>query len=241
MQETIIKGDVFILGDIHGRWRTLFYEINRQSALRDCAIICVGDVGIGYNNNTFEEEASHRAYNDFFKERNITFYCIRGNHDNPRYFTDWNKIELSNFKLLHDYSRLIVNDQNWLLVGGAISVDRTFSIERDKKSRGHTSYWRDETFNLDLSKIGNENVDVLITHLPPTWNGPSDKSNIENYCKNDKSVWPELVQERKNLDILIEATVPTSHYCGHFHFYSNVKNGTVNSIILDELQFYLHN
>jgi predicted phosphodiesterase len=142
---------IYILGDIHGNWSGLFQKI-RDYEIKDSTIISVGDIGIGFIPNAFEEK------NNFFKDRNITFMGIRGNHDDPSYF---GRIAYPNFKLLPDYHTEVLNGQRFLFVGGAISIDRT----GPERVSGE-SWWIDEVLNFNEDKI--VECDVLVTHSMPT-------------------------------------------------------------------------
>ena len=80
---------------------------------------------------------------------------------------------LPNFKLLRDYTNLHLNGQSWLLVGGAISIDR---IDRVLGR----SWWPGEAFELreDLAQP----ADVLVTHSGPEWIGPSCRNDLVRAC-----------------------------------------------------------
>ena len=217
---------IYIVGDIHGKWDALFKEIDSFD-MCDCTLICVGDLGVGFKDSHAKEIRALQFANDFFTARNIQFLSIRGNHDNPAYFNG--EIEtFSNLRLVPDYHVETLNDKKFLFVGGAISIDR-------KLRKLGFSYWSNETFKLDHSKI--QKCDVLITHSAPTWNGPIEKSGImSHYCQKDETLWDECMTERKQHDILIKLTGPKRHYCGHFHQFNIVDFDGCVSIILNELE-----
>lgn len=214
---------ILVVGDNHGKYDSLFNKIKSHD-ISDCILIHVGDGGEGF----LPREKQLRQFehlNDFFKKHNIEYLSIRGNHSDPAYFNG--SINLSNFKLLPDYTTLTINDKQFLFVGGAISIDRTLRKEG-------ISYWSDEIFKLDQSKI--QRCDVLITHSAPTWNGPLEKSGImSNFCQKDCTLWDECMEERKQHDILIKLCGASRHYCGHFHLFSVVDFDVCVSTILDEL------
>ena len=213
-----------IVGDIHGEWITLFKKIESLD-LRDATLLCVGDVGIGFVERS-KQERQHIHINNFFKSRDIEFLSIKGNHDDPAYFDG--SINLSHFKLLPDYTTLTLNDKKFLFVGGAISIDRTIRKEG-------ISYWKDEVFKLDESKI--QQCDVLITHSAPTWNGPIEKNGmLANFCQKDATLWDECMEERKQHDALIKLSGAKRHFAGHFHGYFVVDFDDCVSTILDILQ-----
>jgi hypothetical protein len=215
---------VYILGDIHGDWNALFEKI-KYTDIRDCILICVGDIGIGFLPQ-LKQIRQNEFVCDFLKSRDIEFLGIRGNHDNPAYFDG--SVNYDNFKLLPDYTSLNLNGKQFLLVGGAISIDRTIRKEG-------ISYWRDEAFKLDHSKI--QRCDVLITHSTPTWNGPLEKSGIfATFCQKDSTLWDECMEERRQHDILIKLCGAKRHLSGHFHQHSVIDFEGCVSTIVDILQ-----
>jgi len=189
---------ILVVGDNHGEYDALFNKIKSYN-MSDCILIHVGDGGEGFL--PYEKQLRQFEYlNDFFKKYNIEYLSIRGNHSDPSYFDG--SINLSNFKLLPDYTTLTLNDKKFLFVGGAISIDRTIRKEG-------ISYWKDEVFKLDESKI--QQCDVLITHSAPTWNGPIEKNGmLASFCQKDPTLWDECMEERKQHDI------HSSHSVGSF-------------------------
>lgn len=224
------KKPIYILGDVHGNFGRLRENICNYD-IRDCYIMCVGDLGIGFNHPHKGELSACVKLNDFFIERNIHFMSIRGNHDDPDYFNGPKRIKLSNFNLLPDYHSETFNDETFLFVGGAVSIDRMFRFEGK-------SYWKDELFVYDETRV--TACDVLITHSAPTWIGPFDKEGISYWCKNDKSLWDECYKERLAHDALIKKCGAKQHYCGHFHAYHWVEFQDCYSTILNIDQFKEH-
>jgi DNA repair exonuclease SbcCD nuclease subunit len=221
---------ILIIGDIHGNFKASISDIVRKN-IRDCYLICVGDLGIGFNYSREGEIEGCRKMNDFMQDRNIHFMSIRGNHDDPSYFKKGSSASFPNFELLDDYTVRELNGEKFLFVGGAVSIDRLYRREG-------LSYWRDETFVLDESKI--QECDVLITHSAPRWVGPFDKQGISSWCEKDPTLWDECLTERKDHDTLLKLSKPKRSYHGHFHLYSQIEhNGTV-ATILDELQIIEH-
>lgn len=210
-----------IIGDTHGEWNYVFEKI-KNLEIRDCLLIHVGDVGIGFR----PENGQRRQFeelNSFFSARNIQFKAIRGNHDNKKYFDE--NVKLSNFELLPDYTYREFNGEKFLFVGGAVSIDR-------KLREPNVSWWKDEIFVLKPELC--QKVDVLITHTAQTWNGPCDKNGIKYWCERDSSLWEDCKEERFLLDKLIELCQPKNHFAGHFHRYYFSEVGGIKSRILAE-------
>lgn len=205
------KRPVFLVGDIHGEFSLLKKTLEYYD-LKDCYLFSVGDIGMGFNGTKKESDINLTHLNNYFSSRNIVFYGIRGNHDNPSYFDG--SVNLSNFKLLKDYSYLELNGVKFGFVGGAISIDRIYRIEG-------ISYWRDENFNLNLDKV--QECDILITHSTPTWLGPIGSAPIKSFLDKDLGLWDLLMDERRKHDILVEKSKPKYLFCGHFHESSENK------------------
>lgn len=222
---------VYLIGDVHGKFEQLMYFI-KDYGIKDCYLICVGDLGIGFKNNYQKERRAIDIYNEFFKKRGIHFMSIRGNHDDPSYFYDMKgKDTFSNFELLDDYSVKTLNAEKFLFVGGAVSIDRT------ARSLG-SSYWENEEFYLVPEKI--VECDILITHSAPSWLGPFDKDGIIGWCERDKTLWDECFKERMDIDQLVERSKAKRLYCGHFHMdVIGESNGCIGRI-LDELEIKEH-
>ncbi len=218
---------IYILGDIHGKWNNLFSFIEVHD-IQDCIIICVGDVGIGFKSKKYEQE-DFEILNADFKDRKINFVAIRGNHDDPSYFDG--SVSLSNFELIQDYTLREINNEKFLFVGGAVSIDR--SIRTPGKD-----WWEGEVFNLIKPAI--KKCDVVITHSPPFWSGPYDKAGVEAWCAQDPTLWDECVKERKDIAELIELCEAKKHYCGHMHTSSWVDYLGCFSRILNINEIYEH-
>lgn len=230
MQETIVNNPIYIIGDIHGRFGDL-KDIIIKNDIHDCIIICVGDYGIGFNFSYQRELETQKILNEFFKLRNIKFYTIRGNHDDPSYFKCNVRLQYTNLELLEDYTELELNGEKFLFVGGAVSIDRRFRKES-------IDYWIDEIFKLDLDKV--QKCDVLITHSAPTWIGPFDKDGISRWCAKDVTLWDECLKERKEHDQLVNKCNPNRLYCGHFHQTHAVDMNDCYGRILSELEILEH-
>lgn len=209
-----------ICGDTHGEWETLFRKIDHNQ-ISDCILIHVGDIGIGFVSPE-KQKRQIELLNNRFKQRSINFVGIRGNHDDPAYFGG--DVSLSNFELLPDYTYREINDELFLFVGGAVSVDRINRIMGQ-------SWWEGEPFKLEEQKI--KKCDTLITHTAPTWIGPMDKEGIQYYCDRDPTLWDECLQERKDVTRLLDLAQPNKHYCGHFHMWRQVEHKGCTSEILD--------
>lgn len=226
--ENKMKLPVYILGDTHGMWTPLRHRIEKYN-IKSCTIIGVGDNGIGFVHPD-KQHAAFKALNEFFKDRDIEFMSIRGNHDDPSYFLGG--VKYSNFELLPDYTTREINGEKYLFVGGAVSIDRRVRTP-------HQSYWYDEIFVLKPELI--TECDVLITHSAPTWLGDFNKSGIEGWLSKDDTLWDECMKERIDHDILYAMARPSTAYCGHFHIHTIGRCDRTIATIVGEGELFEHN
>ena len=228
--------NILILGDIHGEFELLRKSIDKKQ-ISDVIIIQVGDFGIGFYDKHKDQHKLH-TLNNFFIEKNIEMYVIRGNHDDPSYFNgDHN---YSNLKLLKDYTELNINGFNFLFIGGAVSIDRQYRLAEQIQYGKRPSFWFDEKFNLDIDKVENiENIDVVITHTAPNICHPNNDNGyppiVLNYTYVDNTLLEDLEEERNNMDMLLDRLKIKNNikkwYYGHFH--------TRKTEIIDNIEFNL--
>jgi len=197
---------LLFLGDNHGNWNDLLYEVESGN-ISDANIISVGDLGVGFRPNRDLEQ--YQSLYEQFKDSNINFYGIRGNHDDPSAFKGDNRICLDNFELIEDYSIFEYNSKLIQFVGGAISVDRT-------ARKVGISYWENEGVVFDKDKL--RNVDILVTHTAPSWCFPQTFNEmVYGWAREDADLLEELTDERAVMDEIVKTCKPSLHLYGHFH------------------------
>lgn len=216
-----------LLGDNHGNWNELFFQLNSRD-VKDSYVFSVGDCGIGFLKKE-QQLKQLKLLNEEFKSRNIFFKAIRGNHDNPFYFKKENKINLSNFELVEDYTVFSYDDLIIQAVGGATSIDRT------GRQLG-SSYWEDE--KVVFNKLQCANVDILITHTAPSFCYPQKFNGIVySWANEDAYLIEDLIDERAVMDEIFKLCNPKYHFYGHFHTYrSDQINNCIHRLLdIDEL------
>jgi hypothetical protein len=238
---------ILILGDIHGNFNYLKYLITNKG-IQDCTIIQVGDFGIGFTHED-NDTLTLKNLNDFLGENGITMFAIRGNHDNPVFFKGNHLYE--NLKLLPDYSTLDLEGNNFLFIGGAISVDRTERIRENNSNIKYKSrkrcYWDNEgiDYKPEITKNIN-NVDIIITHTAPNWCYPNNKLGfgkfVEDWAKYDTGLITDLTLERNImtnifLDIYQNNKIK-KHFYGHFHKSMLETHQDVDHHLLDINEIY---
>lgn len=219
---------VILLGDIHGDMRAVMRKV-RQMDLRDVVIVQAGDFGFSIDADGLQSEKKYRKtlelYNKSFELRGITFYAIRGNHDDPSYFDG--RFTMSNLVLLPDYSVLELNGQRWLLVGGAVSIDR---LPRQLEiAKGGGAWWfSGEGFALDKEKIAAAGkVDVVVTHTAPDgacgYELVGRNDMLQTFIKDgDHTLLADIAREQAAMQkmwqlLRFQGSELRNWYHGHFH------------------------
>lgn len=196
----------YFIGDIHGEFDFLKEKLENYFSKPDenLNFIQVGDFGIGFQNPDKELKKLINL-NQFLKDLRANMFVIRGNHDDPSY---WNgNFIFSNLKLIPDYTYLNLNDYKFLLVGGAISLDRIDRING-------VSWWENE--GLQSPKKNIEEVDVLVMHTNPR-NIGHIYGNIKSFTKNDSYLSDDLKTENNIGYDVLQKCNPSRFYCGHHH------------------------
>ncbi len=223
---------ILAFGDNHDHWN-VFPDFIRDCELDNCAIILAGDFGIGFD-PMITEISKLRGLDKRMKHSNSTLFVVRGNHDNPEYFTG--RFDSDNIKLVSDYTVLNINDINILCVGGAYSVDRTdrwsFYNPKQNSKKSDTiavnDYWTNEVFVYDHDKIMSmKNIDVVVTHSAPQFCPPYTKNNMNYWITQDKNIEQDCRIERAQLfqmydNLSHNGNIIKQWFYGHFHNYNRI-------------------
>lgn len=208
---------ILLIGDVHGNFRELTYQLSERK-IHDMNLIQVGDFGVGFKKLQHEQNEL-QILNSFLQAHNNVLFVIRGNHDDPAYFTG--RSAFSNIYYIEDYSIVEIGGKNILCIGGAISVDRL------ARTIG-VNYWPNEKFVLDEGKLAKalasiNQLDIVVTHTAPKEFWPIELDYIVKYfATRDHSLLEELESERSDISALLKLILnhgfsPTDWYYGHFH------------------------
>ena len=176
-------------------------------------IFVAGDCGFGFNKEKYYTDLLEK-YNKIMSYNNITIIFVRGNHDDPQYF-DGEKINLSNIKAVPDYAIVETKDKNILCVGGAISTDRVWRIEQEKRinrfkpTNSKRLYWENEAPVLDKEKMDEifkeyDRIDYVISHTAPSFAIPSEHAGLSEWEGKDKDLRADVRNERLTMDRIFE-------------------------------------
>lgn len=229
---------VYILGDLHGNFE-LLQQLIKEGNLENDTIIQVGDFGVGYA-SFLDDLAAMEQLNFLLVNTNSCLYVLRGNHDNPAYFRGAapRALDQSNIWFVADYSVLEVHQQRFLLVGGAISIDRKVQKEGE-------GYWQAEEFVYNeqiIRRMGN--IDVVVTHSAPDFAPPFVFSDlVHKFAQNDSSLITNLHRERAELAAMYQCLKqnPTNRlidwFYGHFHVSRKLRYENTRMVLVGMNEF----
>lgn len=238
--------NIIICGDIHGEFNSLIYKLCIQYQLTDTLLIVAGDCGFGFEKPGYYEQVFNRNSSRLSKSNNW-IVMMRGNHDEPTYFSE-EKIKHLRFRTIPDYSVIQACGHNILCIGGAISIDRTYRIERDSRHPASSvaSYWAEEKpiFNEDaLNNIGQKfEIDTVVTHTSPSFCELISKDGLSQWAQRDSNLLTDCDHERNTIDQIIKYLKAKNHplkhwYYGHFHQSWNSYIDGVLFSMLDIMEF----
>lgn len=184
-----------------------------DSMFRDSIVFVAGDCGFGFNKEKYYLDILER-YNKILGYNNAVVIFVRGNHDDPSYF-DGERINFSNIKAVPDYSIIEIKDKTILCVGGAISTDRTWRSEQEKRINRFSSskvkrlYWDGEAPVFDGDKLNEvvnntEKIDYIISHTAPSFASPVEHSGIQEWSEKDPNLKKDVSNERLVMDKIFE-------------------------------------
>lgn len=217
------KEQIIFIGDVHGEFRTLNYELHKRKQIENSLFIQLGDFGIGFHKDNYYHVELKRL-NEQLKKFNNSLVVIRGNHDKPSWFDD--NYFLSNLFLAEDYS--IVN--NILLIGGAASTDKIHRLE-------NIDWWSDELPVYDLDKLRYfeiKHIEYVVAHSNPyfIYPGPKFNAEIEDYVSKERRILEHIFQYLSNFHYIHK------WFNGHFHYHEEKMVSDTTFISLSIMETY---
>ena len=228
---------IYVVGDIHGVFNSLIAMIKRYE-IKDSVIIVAGDCGLGFHTKSSTKEQVKKLERTC-KNHNNTIVMIRGNHDDPSWFTG----KLTKRILpVPDYT--VINDCV-LCVGGATSIDRVYRLDEHtqriaKYKQYHPgatqeeiaenicrSYWPNEAPVYDeeaLNEIKNRGIKIrhVVTHTCPSMCDPITKDGLRYWMRFDLDLADDVDNERNVMDQILNKLNLDVHPLetwtyGHYH------------------------
>lgn len=173
-----------------------------DGTFNDSVIIFSGSTGFG--SKSFEHfDEIFKSLNEILEKNNTHIIFIRGNSDDPSYFTE-GKISYSNIKAVDDYSLIKFNGFNCLCIGGGVSLDRKWKQTQGGRLK-KTLYWDGEStkFNQDELKeiLADNKIACVVTHVPPSFVGTDTSTYSDSkWSGSDKEVIDDAINERLTID-----------------------------------------
>lgn len=222
-------------GDIHGDFNLLVNKICCQFELTDTVVVVCGDCGFGFEKPGYYDNVYNKNKRRL-EEANNYIVMLRGNHDNPAYFST-EYINFKHFFTVPDYSVIDIGGHSILCIGGGISIDRQYRLDSQKKmniTHYHgpeelrpAYYWVNEPPVFDRSKLETVCerfvIDAVASHTAPDFCELRNKNGLSSFAAYDETLLDDVTKERQSMtDIYRTLTTdlkqPLSHwFYGHFH------------------------
>lgn len=219
---------LYACGDIHGQAKDLI-PILDSNDIKNCTLILLGDVGIF----RYRDYKAYIRLDEFCSDKNIQLYALRGNHDNPGFYSDtkdpiverfWNKF--SNFNPLDDFDILHYQNKNILILPGAISTDRFYRKNYNREYINLKNYYRGGDW-WPNEKIKEYSEGEFKIHAIMSHNGPRNALNMVSLPDTLKDIDPtlerDLKAEQAYLHNLLIKLNPEQWWFGHYHVSETYK------------------
>lgn len=146
---------VFITGDIHGNAKRIVTFSKRFELTKDDTIIILGDAGYNFYNDSKEAYSRDQYQKAYTGSIEPTVFCIHGNHEIRPYNIDsyktkewnggivWYEEKFPNILFAKDGEIYNIEGKNYLVIGGAYSVDkfyRTYRYLQSHESEHHEEF-----------------------------------------------------------------------------------------------------
>jgi hypothetical protein len=218
---------VGILGDLHGNTaaaRFMLWSMHRMGVQR---VIHVGDFGI-YTDNKSMKFAS--KVNEYAKEYGITLIVVPGNHENWRVINEMVGDDRENLVAYRSNIFIAPRGYRWdwwsmsfLALGGAPSVDRTWRLQLDNRSKDKYKanqlwYAEEQITQADVDYVvAGGYADVMIGH-----DAPHGIRGIERAIQGNPHGFhmADLLYAEEGRLLMTEAfrgVAPEFFFHGHYH------------------------
>lgn len=208
---------VYITGDIHGAPHRIVNFAKDIRISRNDTLIILGDVGANYYLNEVDSECKH-----LLNSLKCTVFCIHGNHEcRPEHIPSYRLIEWNggkvwiedafpNLLFAKDGEIFRIEGQNYLVIGGAYSIDASWRIRR------HAGWWADEQPSVSVKafvehQIAENRIDIVLSHTCPRKYEP-----VEVFLPNVNQAGVDKSTEDW-LDTVENSLSYKAWYCGHWH------------------------
>lgn len=215
---------IHIVGDLHAHKHSIHKAYQAGHIKEDDLVICLGDVGINYG-----QETNRTGERKAFAKFPFQFLFVYGNHEQrPEELDNYQRTEIErltkenyhvndcgvvymdpaypNQWFAIDGAAYIINNSSFLTVGGATSIDRA-------RRKPFQSWWPTENIRAaDITKALNHGVthfSIILSHTCPEVLIPFE----DKYNNPDE----------KLLDVLYEQLTWDYWFCGHWHINKEIE------------------
>ena len=225
-----------LVGDIHGEYRTLIWNITNRYKITNSDVVILGDFGVGFDKSL---DSDYKRSEKKLIESDLMIYALRGNHDDPQYFTDEEKYSYPRLRFMEDYKVYTLgNNKTILPIGGANSIDIEDRLKNNQKFASMGSdkrcWWEGEDVTrIDLSTLPIR-VNLILSHCAPlTFEPLISKPEM---CPTYQ--YEKILETRKYLDTILNYTRADGWFYGHYHnHYSGFYSG-IQWRCLDIMEFF---
>lgn len=235
--------NIYITGDKHGNLNDIRSFVRRTRTSKDeTLLIIAGDAGFNYKvykdeDGLYKDDGSG-LMQGIISNMPLTIAVIQGNHEAPAWFCEgfkevdfagdrayWNS-EYPNIYYLENGHVYNFNGQEYLVMGGAYTIDKPCRSVPTKNHRGHYGYWfpeeqmTDDEFVRAWSEMEKRNYRIhgVLTHTCPYEKRPQDL-----FLKVPKGFAIDNRMEHKFSKFMQKLTYDV-WYFGHFHGDFNIDS-----------------
>lgn len=199
-----------IVGDVHGRPRSMIRMIDQAHSQGISTILQVGDYGKAFSRTFIDQVGKHA------QKRGVTVRFADGNHEDHLFLrglperADGAKLLTGNVLYQPRGSVAVIEGTRVMFMGGAVSVNKTYL-----KQSGKLWQYEEAITEMDVSAARRAGrADILICHdAPSSVELPAEVFHLEasNKIREEAQANRELLQE------VVESAQPRVIYHGHYH------------------------
>lgn len=207
---------MYVVGDIHGEFRKLVFDITYRYKLKNSVIIIAGDCGFGFNKQKYYEIMYQKIHKRLELMNNIIL-CVRGNHDDPSYFDQSDRFDFPRLKLIPDYTVLESCGKTILCIGGATSTDISDRIDYNnrmiKYGSSKRAWWKEERpIKIGMKHLPTK-IDIIVSHSAPIQFDPV----VTRFDSMDYETYLHICEDREYLGQVFLELYPKYWFYGHYH------------------------
>lgn len=213
-----MKRRLFVTGDTHRIFNRIYDFFSDYEENKNIDLIILGDAGIGYENNKSDRDIAKKL-----AATNLTFYCLRGNHElRPEDMNNvdlvlgtdgapiWQDLKYPNIKYFIDGAVYHFGKKSFLTIGGAYSVDKYYRLMMNRKWFPNEQLTPEEMIAIETN-WGGQHFNYVLTHTCPYSWQPTDlflKSIDQNTVDNTMEIWLDGFKDTISFD---------NWLFGHYH------------------------